>query len=469
MLKKRRLNKLELEMAQSALSELIKTGKEGSTDALQLYMALKSTGSTWIEIGNNNPQSNDIVTFGKYMSHFKIGGAEISAAQIVKGLNKKAFKIDESSFRYAMKENSRISEEQAIAAYNSLSSGISAISGGPGTGKTTTLKLIVDYLVKANKTFCLMSPTAIGAERIKNSTGMPSSTIHLKLQYSKGNFSNDKISEQFIIVDESSMMDSIVFNALLSRMNSEAQILLMGDKNQLPSVGFGNVFRDICACVKTSTLTKIFRTDSDGPVGQACRSILDGERISEIEHGESFVKVIECETERINKEIIAMVQYICSQHGERPEEIKITAPTNERCSYINIAMANKFSEAIPFRNTINDYKRGLFNGSIGISKDGGKTARFPESGIVDLDSRFKMSFCSTIHSLQGTESNTIIVAVPRKDILKKSAIYTAVSRARLRAILIGDSDSVLHASRQESESERTSLLKELVKGQIEWT
>lgn len=465
----KRLNRAELEMAQSALYELIKTGKEGETDALQLYMNLKSTGSTWTEIGDNNPMSKDIITFGKYMSHYKIGGAEISSAQIVKKLMKERHRVDENSLKNAMRENPKISEEQAIATYHCLTNGISAISGGPGTGKTTTLKLIVDYLASTNKSFCLMSPTAIGADRIKSATGMPSSTIHLKLQYCKGTFSDEKIGEDFIIVDECSMLDTIVFNALLSRIKNGAQILLMGDKNQLPSVGFGNVFRDVCACVKTSILTKIFRTDSDGPVGQACKSILDGERILEIENGQSFVKIIECETERINKEIVSMVQYLQSQHDERPEDIKIAAPTNERCQYINVAMANKFSESIPFRNTINDYRRGLFNGSIGISKDGGKTAFFEQAGTVDLDSRFKISFCSTIHSLQGTEAKTIILAVPRKDILKKSAVYTAISRAKMRAIIIGDSDSVFHASQHESESERTSLLKELVKGQVEWT
>jgi len=165
-----------------------------------------------------------------------------------------------------------LSDEQKDAVKSSLSNPVSVLTGGPGTGKTTTIRALISALQAAGKTFALASPTGRAAKRLSQATGQPASTIHRLLSYSPGegfrNNATNPLDLDMLVVDEVSMLDILLANHLLKALKPGTHLLLVGDSDQLPSVGPGDVLRDIIASgiAKVNRLTKIFRQAADSHI-----------------------------------------------------------------------------------------------------------------------------------------------------------------------------------------------------------
>ena len=409
-------------------------------------------------------------------------------------------------------------QEQGIV--NALLHPVSIITGLPGTGKTTSLRLLVRVLQAAQINFLLVAPTGIAAKRLYNVTGTQASTIHRAFG-SKGQAQDDgrkaayegvldeaakgkaqRLSEEwqygpdnphpakYVIVDESSMVDQSLLFRLLSCTAPDCRIVMVGDAAQLPSVGPGNVLRDLIASgtVPVTSLTEIFRQDHISDIVVAAHQIHKGEvpdttlpDFKLITHShedevltEILAKAKELEAQGVNYQIISprhsglvgvtnlntQLRELLNPKGDGKAEISLGQSTirqNDRVMVIK-----------------NDYKYGVFNGDLGRIFRIDHTAK---EIVVDIDGptpqqvRFefkdgmallRLAYCTTVHKCQGQEWDQIVMPIipAFRHQLQRNLLYTAITRARTKVTMVGTFQSVSMAVHNDKESERNTLFVE---------
>lgn len=432
--------------------------------------------------------------------------AEADGAEMLKNLiaTGEGLSITSSKLNKIVKKYS-LDDSQKSAVLSAIENPVSIITGGPGTGKTTTMKAIIEALTGAgidNITLC--SFTGKASRRMAEVTGREASTIHrlLEWDWNSATFRKNKdnqLSTEAVIIDEVSMVNAFIFYSLLLAIKPGTRLLMIGDDNQLPAIGPGNVLHDCVSSgvIPTSRLTTIHRRSEDDMISVNAAHILAGEPM---EDANNF-KIYDIGS---SKEIIKKVMSLSC--GLDLKDSQILTPTkkndtgtkslNERLQAIlnpdekTTLEYNDFSyrPGDKVMQMKNDYSLEVMNGEWGIIKSitgissSGKIQ--PDTRVVvDMDPTFgeareveydpyslfnlRPAYACTIHKTQGSEYGSIAVALPsRSNMLNKNLIYTAVTRARDNVAIIGKVSAINEAINNDVVESRNCAFAQRLKGEI---
>jgi exodeoxyribonuclease V alpha subunit len=374
-----------------------------------------------------------------------------------------------------------LADRQLEAVEQALRRKVSILTGGPGTGKTSTLRTIITALEKAGTDYCLCAPTGRAAKRVAEATGRSASTIHRLLEYQPGlelfNYDRSRpLPYDFVIVDEVSMLDVLLFYHLLKAVPREAHLLLVGDADQLPSVGPGNVLRDLIAssAVSVVTLTELFRQSRHSQIVVAAHALIHGE-VPPITNGpdhDLYFVATEDETRVVGAIKRLLMERIPQRFGLDPvEDVQVISPMHggpAGVTALNVeiqGLLNPQAHGSPelrrgervFRagdkvmQIRNNYDKDVYNGDVGRIRSldreelrlvvaypgpGGETA--VEYASDELD-ELALAYAVSVHKAQGSEFPCVILpAVPRHAILlQRNLLYTALTRARRLCVVVG--------------------------------
>lgn len=384
---------------------------------------------------------------------------------------------------------------QADAILTAMEEKVMVLTGGPGTGKTTTTKGIIAAFQKYKLDIVLAAPTGRAAKRMKETTGLEALTIHRLLEYNPetgwGRDSENPIDGDVLIVDEASMIDTFLMSALLRAAPSNMRVILVGDIDQLPSVGPGNVLQDIICSgvIPTTRLSKIFRQAQCSKIITNCHLVNEGNFPSfTIKKDSDYFFITDNDAEHIKIQIVDLVSHrLPKAYGVNPTEIQVLAP--QKTSVIGTRSLNTALQAALNPSPIsiisdgttfkvndkvmqmqNNYDKGVFNGDIGfiqkIDPDDGQV-------IIDFDGRaveyeqkelydVSLAYATTIHKSQGSEYPVVIVPIHNTNhvMLERHLIYTAMSRAKKLLVIIGSKEAFLYAVKHETTTQRNTRLKE---------
>lgn len=416
-----------------------------------------------------------------------------------------------------------LDELQRDAVEKCMKSGVFVLSGGPGTGKTTTINSIISYIVNEGLQFMLAAPTGRAAKRMTEMTGYEAKTIHRLLEIN-GDISEERRSMYFerneenpleadvIIVDEMSMVDIHLMKALLNAISVGTKLVLVGDSNQLSSVGPGQVLQDILESevFESVRLEKIFRQDEDSHIITYAHKINNGEDIDFTQKYTDFFLLEKDQPEIIYNYIEQLVRdKVPKQFGINMLDTQILTPMRKGAlgvEVLNAVLQERLNPASPkkvehevgeniFREgdkvmqiknnydieweIIGNYNiaietgNGVFNGDVGRIKeineylkimtvlfDDGRVVRYSFEELDELE----LAYAITIHKSQGTEYPVVIIPViggPRM-LLTRNLFYTGVTRARESVILLGSSESFLSMIRTDITNKRYTSLKERI-------
>ena len=395
------------------------------------------------------------------------------------------------------------SDEQKLAINEAFKNMLLVITGGPGTGKTTIIKAITSILRSNNLSYALLAPTGRAAKRMQESTNDEAYTIHRMIgirpdevisEYNEEN----PIEKDYIIVDEMSMVDIYLMKTLLSAISVSTALILVGDSDQLPSVGPGNVLKDIIETdIKTIRLRKIFRQAGESNIVINAHRINNGEYPILNEQGKDFF-FVEANRNNFNDVLIDLVNNRLPKfYGiDKVKDIQILCPSKKTpwgSAYINENMQKAINlsqdkleinkqifkvndKVMQIRNNYNlipensTYEtEGVYNGDIGFVREidreyenlevvfyDGSFVKYKKEDIKDLD----LSYAITIHKSQGSEFDCVIIPMMQVApmLLTRNLFYTGVTRAKKLVILVGDKKIIKNMVDNNSSNKRYTNL-----------
>lgn len=389
-----------------------------------------------------------------------------------------------------------LSPEQQTAVRNALSHPVSVLTGGPGTGKTTAIRALITALELGRKKYALASPTGRAAKRLSEATGKPASTIHRLLGFSPGegfkfNLTNP-LPVDLLVVDEASMLDLVLMNTLLKALKPGTHLLLVGDVDQLPSVGAGDVLRDIIksGLVPVTRLSQIFRQAAGSQIITNAHRINQGELPLFARDGRDFFLFPANEPEDAAQWVQEVVSVrIPARFGlDAKDQVQVLAPMyrgpagvtslNERLqSVLNPPGARK-TEKILFGQTFrvgdklmqtqNNYDKDVFNGDIGILESLDlveHVLRINFDGrLVDYDwseaDQLVLAYAVSVHKAQGSEFPAVVIPLVTSHylMLQRNLLYTAITRAKQLCVLVGSRRAISIAVHNDKVTQRNSAL-----------
>lgn len=395
-------------------------------------------------------------------------------------------------------DDKEYSEEQMEAIRTAFCSNMTFITGGPGTGKTTILNGLLSLLQEDKKSVLLAAPTGRAAKRMSETTGKVAKTIHRLLEWKDGRFNRNaanKLHGDVIIIDECSMINIQLMESLLDAIPEKMQIVMVGDVDQLPSIGCGNVLKDMIdsEVIPTVRLTKIYRQDAASRIVTNAHAINDG-RMPNLrnEPGTDFYFFKVSDIDRIRTQIVRLVtDAIPAKFGVSKDDIQVLTPMRKSSDPIGAIQLNLALQEVinPTGDSIyngtyslrvndrvmqnkNNYDLGIYNGDIGtvvsIDKEE-KTATlkfFGNDDLVEYDStninQLELAYATTVHKSQGSEYPvTVIIAdVSQYIMLQKQLFYTAVTRSKKACIVVGTEEAIRIMVSTRSRDVRHSFLKE---------
>ena len=400
-------------------------------------------------------------------------------------------------------------KEQLLAIKKALENRISIITGGPGTGKTTIIKAITKLYIKIHNLkpdeissqIALLAPTGRAAKKLAESTGLPASTIHRYLKWNKeaNDFQIHELNKNFhrlVIVDETSMIDTHLFDALLKGICTNIQLILVGDANQLPSVGPGLILSDLInSDVFTFTpLETIYRQSNNSYIPYLAQEIKNKDLSNDYLTKKDDYNFLNATGSNI-RELIKMICERSIKKGLTDKDIQILAPMykgENGIDHLNEILRDLFNPPDTKKKEIkvgevtyrvgdkvlqltNDPNNGVFNGDIGYIKDI-VTITVPkkqEAIVIDFDGNkidykkedmnmVKHAYAISIHKSQGSEFPHVIMPITKSyyKMLYNKLIYTGVSRAKKSLVLIGEPYALIMAVNNDYSNQRKTTLKE---------
>lgn len=392
-------------------------------------------------------------------------------------------------------------EIQADAIRRAAVSKVMILTGGPGTGKTTTVQGILAAYRAFGLKILLAAPTGRAAKRLEETTGMEAKTIHrlLEVKPPEGYQRNEEhpLEGDVLIVDECSMIDMILMNALLKAVPAGMRLVFVGDIDQLPSVGAGNVLRDIMdsGCFPVIRLTRIFRQAQTSRIVMNAHKINEG-KLPDLSNGRDtdFFFIEKEEPEEAVLEIVDLVQHKLSRFYHTPvNQIQVLTPMQKGvvgAANLNLALQEAINpqgdglrrSGYLFRpndkvmQIKNNYDKEVFNGDIGIIESvdvGARTlkvnfdGRIVEYDVTELD-ELVHAYATTIHKAQGSEYPIVVMPVLMNHfvMLQRNLIYTGITRAKKILVIVGTKKALAYAVRNVTVTKRNTLLKERLQGGI---
>ena len=386
-------------------------------------------------------------------------------------------------------------EVQLAAIRQAVTSKVMVLTGGPGTGKTTTTQGIIAALKKAGLCVLLAAPTGRAAKRMSEATGMEAKTIHRLLEYNPqdGYKRNDEnpLEGDALIVDECSMIDILLMNNLLKAVPVGMRLVFVGDIDQLPSVGAGNVLRDIIDSqrIPVVRLVRIFRQAQKSRIVMNAHAINQG-RFPDISNGRDtdFFFLKEDDPERAAETIVRLVKERLSRaYRERPDRIQVLTPMQRGvvgAANLNLLLQQALNPSGPslgrggyiyrqgdrVMQQRNNYDKDVFNGDLGYIREvdtedrmltvdfDGKTVEYD---VTELD-ELTLAYATTIHKAQGSEYPIVVMPVLMTHfvMLQRNLIYTGITRAKKICVLLGAAKALAYAVRNVSVLKRNTRLKE---------
>jgi len=398
-----------------------------------------------------------------------------------------------------------LAEKQAKAIQCAADSKVMVITGGPGTGKTTIIQAVLKIFHKLHLNILLAAPTGRAAKQMSDTTGHPASTIHRMLSYSfrGGGFQkNEKnpLDCDLLIVDEASMIDTTLMHHLLKAIPPEATLILVGDVNQLPSVGAGNVLNDIIASntVPVVRLNEIFRQAGESRIIVNAHQINNGYLPAiggEDDTDTDFYFINQEEPQRVLDIILELAaKRIPEKFKFDPiDDIQVLSPMHKGIigtANLNIALQKRLNsgkDGINFGNTTfhvhdkvmqirNNYDKNVFNGDIGRVLNVNRETR---ELTIDFDDRrilydfneldeMVLAYAVSVHKSQGSEYPAVIVPVLTQHymLLQRNLIYTAITRGRRLVVLVGTPKALAIAVKNNKTQKRYTRLKSRLRGKI---
>ena len=382
-------------------------------------------------------------------------------------------------------ERSRIefAPEQAEALRQALQAKVCILTGGPGTGKTTILRALVDILSAKKVRLALASPTGRAAQRLSESARKPASTLHrlLKFDPAKGAFTvneDNPLNCQYLVVDEASMLDTALASAMLRAVPAQAHLLLVGDVNQLPSVGPGNVLNDLIQAsgAPVVRLHQVFRQREESNIVTTAHAVLGGQAspprvargLDELEPHWDLQFVPESDPVRCVQLVEELVDRWIPQrlkHYDPIRDVQVLAPMHRGTAGIrqlNINLQKRLNPAakgIVFGDsafaigdrviqTRNNYDKNIYNGDMGIvaavHPDAGTLAVDFDGRVIDLERMelvdLELAYAISIHKSQGSEFPVVVMPLLKQHfmLLQRNLLYTAITRGRRKVFVVGD-------------------------------
>ncbi len=368
------------------------------------------------------------------------------------------------------------SPEQSEAIRLSLNSPVAVLTGGPGTGKTTVLSGIIEALERQGKRVVLAAPTGRAAKRMTMLTGHEATTIHRLLGYRQGEgYRRRHIEADALIIDEGSMMEQVMLNHLLDAVAPGTQIILVGDVDQLPAIGAGDVLRDIIASgeIPVASLESNFRHTDGSLIAAGARAIRSGE-IPVSDPARDFMIIEENGPRAIHSRILSLISVeLPAERGISPTDILVVTPQQVGplgARRLNVDLQQRINPDAPeimrgstaFRlgdpvmQIKNSRDRGLYNGETGritavdtearsmtVTFTDGRESTYGPGELGELT----LAYATTVHKLQGSETRYMVfpVTMTHKPMLYRNLLYTAVSRATRLCVLVGEKAALRYA------------------------
>lgn len=428
------------------------------------------------------------------------------------------FDVSEEIESFEQRNDIKFHDEQKNAVVGAINNGVFVITGGPGTGKTTIIKCILEILSNQQKTVSLAAPTGRAAKRMSDSTGKEAKTIHRLLEVnaiqSDQSFfvhnESNPLKTDVVIVDEVSMVDAALMCSLLKALPRDCKLILVGDKDQLPSVGAGNVLADILqsGVIKYCMLTKIYRQEEKSLIITNAHLINEGKMPLIDNSSLDFFFESKNDPEIIKNTIVNLVTTRLPKFLKiDAQQIQVLAPLKagvcgiENLNKVLQEKINPYASTkrqVEFGRTIfregdkvmqmsNNYDlewkrhgrfadetgQGVFNGDIGIIQtvdpqtsevivefEDGRICLYTRPDLIDLS----LSYAITIHKSQGSEFDVVIIpAIAGPSIiLTRNLIYTAVTRAKKMVVIVGEKQYLHRMVSNKYTATRFTLLKKLL-------
>ena len=432
------------------------------------------------------------------------GIADSLEALMSQPMDRRRFDPDKAAVWAQERFQIQFSEAQLESVKMAVNEKVSIITGGPGTGKTTILRAVLAILEALKAKVVLAAPTGRAAKRLSEATNREARTLHRLLDFrsGEGKFRHDRdnpLRADAVIVDETSMVDTVLAYRLLEAVPRHASVLLVGDVDQLPSVGPGNVLRDVLDsdAIPSIRLDEIFRQGERSQIVEQAHRINQGNMPrwprNLNEHSDFYVITTD-DPDRAAEIIVELcATRIPRRFGLDPmNDIQVLCPMN-RGSVGSTALNGRLQEALnpsgpavtrfgrTFREgdrvlqTVNDYNKDVFNGDLGrvarLDLNAGSLAVAYDEGEVDYDfselDELLPAYAISVHRSQGSEYPCVVVPVMTQHylMLQRNLIYTAVTRARKLAVLVGSPKAIAIAVKNQKSTERHTALADRLRGQ----
>ncbi len=447
---------------------------------------------------------------------FNVYHSELSLSEKLKKLNSKKTSFKKNSIiemldSYQKANNITFSSDQVLAIESSLLNKVSIITGGPGTGKTTIIKAIIEIFSllkgynindeKASIDIQLVAPTGKAAKRLREKCNFTANTIHRALGYDlEGNFAFNDLTllpSKLIIIDEVSMIDLVLANNLVRSIPIDSIVIFVGDHNQLPSIACGDVLNDLITSniFNVTTLNTIYRQKNNSGIVELAKMVNNGCINEDVFKDNNDLHFISCRDDDVYKFVLKYIEIAIKQGYDLLEDITVLAPMYKGVNgidNINELVSEKFNKEYSFEiefkekkykendkviQLVNSKELQIFNGDIGVINnqtflevDGkqqemvnvifdGKRVKLLKKDFENI----KLAYATSIHKSQGSEYKVVIMPISKSHniMLKRKLLYTGITRAKEKLIIIGDYNVFLNGVDKVEDKRYTTLSNKL--------